>query len=195
MMERLQSLAWIALGGLLGILLFWSAVPAHAYPEYTDRTGQQCTACHVNPAGGGPRTLRGLLWIAEGRPDEIPLLPGGDQADVAALDGPTRYNQFECNRCHGSVGEGGIAAPLNQTEWTSEELTEILRNGIGAMNGYPPEVMSDEEMATLIPYVQAIGRGEVEASVVLNQRPLPAPPLDCGAEAELEPILFGCTGN
>ena len=61
MMRSMQSIIWIALGVLLGFSLFAIWPEVHAYPEYTDRTGDQCTACHVNPAGGGPRTLRGLI--------------------------------------------------------------------------------------------------------------------------------------
>jgi cytochrome c5 len=194
MKRHAYSLAWIALGALLGTMLLWAALPAHAYPEYTDRTGEQCTACHVSPAGGGPRTLRGLLWIADGRPAEVPPLPGGgDTAGV--LDGPTLFNRFECNRCHGAVGEGGVAAPLNATEWDEAQLTDIIRNGISSMNGYPPETMSDEELAVLIPYIQAIGRGEVQASEVLYQRPLPPARLGCDEDTTAAAVVRGCGGN
>ena len=142
-------------------------VACHAYPEYADRTGEQCTACHVSPAGGGPRTLRGLLWSAEGKPDTVPALPGSKaETGAAALDGPTLYNQFECARCHGTVGEGGVGPALNQTEWTTEQLTDVIRNGKDAMKGYSSAAMTDDEMNALIPYVQAIGRGEVQSTVV-----------------------------
>ncbi|MDP2776323.1 MAG: hypothetical protein Q8O48_01665, partial [Anaerolineales bacterium] len=36
----------------------WSQ-PVHALPEYAERTDESCATCHVNPGGGGPRTLRG----------------------------------------------------------------------------------------------------------------------------------------
>lgn len=189
-----RSLLWTALGVILGLLLFASRSPVHAYPEYTNRTGQQCTTCHVSPAGGGPRTLRGLLWAAAGKPDVVPSLPGGAAKPDGELDGATLFNQFECSRCHGTVGEGGVAAALNQTPWTEEELTDIIRNGRDAMKGYPPETISDAELNALIPYVQAIGRGEVEATVVLYKRPLPPPVLRCAA-VPADSTRTDCGGN
>jgi hypothetical protein len=53
-------------------------------PEYAARTGQACAVCHVNPAGGGPRTVRGLLWVAQGKPDQVPPLPGSAAEEPAA---------------------------------------------------------------------------------------------------------------
>lgn len=195
MPRQLNSALWIGFGVLLGVLLFAVWQPAHAYPEYTDRTGQQCTACHINPAGGGPRTLRGLLWIAEGRPDTIPALPGSEQDGEGALDGPTLYAQFECDLCHGPVGEGDVGGPLVDREWATDQLIDVLRNGYESMKGYSPAVMSDEEMEALIPYIQAIGRGEVQSTVFLGKRTLPPARFGCGVQSELSPTRADCGGN
>lgn len=59
---------------ILGIGSLSDSNPVHALPEYSTHTGQACGTCHVNPGGGGPRTLRGLLWAAQGRPDVVPML-------------------------------------------------------------------------------------------------------------------------
>ncbi len=196
MRKQLDSAIWVGVGVLLGVVLFVAWKPVHAYPEYTDRTGQQCTACHVNPAGGGPRTLRGLLWIAEGRPDSVPPLPGSEKAtDGEELDGATLFTQFECSRCHGVVGEGDVGAALDSTDWPTEKLTDIIRNGFESMKGYSPAVLSDEEMNALIPYIQAIGRGEVKSSIVLQKRLLPPARFPCAAEAETSPVRTDCGGN
>jgi hypothetical protein len=48
------------------------------------------------------------------------------------------------------------------------------------MKGYAPDRMADEQMLALIPYVQAIGRGEIEAGIILQQRPLGPVKLTCG---------------
>ncbi|MBW7884603.1 MAG: cytochrome c [Caldilineaceae bacterium] len=138
--------------------------------------------------------MRGLLWTAEGKPDVVPPLPGGEAEAGAELDGATLYNQFECSRCHGIVGEGGVAAALNQTEWPEDELIDIIRNGRDAMNGYPPETLLDEELQALIPYVQAIGRGEVESTIVLYKRQLPPPRLSC-SDAAQPATRTDCGGN
>jgi len=195
------SAPWIGLGVLIGMLVFAVWPPVHALPEYATRTGQQCATCHVNPAGGGPRTLRGLLWLAEGRPDQVPPLPGSeDETGEAALDGATLFERFECSRCHGPTGEGDIGPALNQAELPAADLADIIRNGTGIMNGYRPDVMSDEEMAALIPYIQAIGRGEIQSSLILQKRLLPPAQLTCMADGSTSDpstllLRIHCGGN
>lgn len=196
MSKQLRSVAWISLGVLVGLLVFAAWPPAHALPEYATRTGQQCAVCHVNPAGGGPRTLRGLLWLAQDRPDQVPALPGSEEeADEAALDGPTLFEKFECSSCHGPTGEGDIGPALNQGELPTTELVEIIRSGTGIMKGYRPDMMSDEELDVVIPYVQAIGRGEIQASVILQKRLLPPAQLICGTDSSAVSGRIDCGGN
>jgi len=196
MTKYLRSVAGISLGILVGILVFTTWPSAHALPEYATRTGQQCATCHVNPAGGGPRTLRGLLWLAQDKPDEVPPLPGSEEkAGEAALDGAALFEKFECIRCHGPTGEGDVGPALNEGELPSDELTEIIRNGTGAMKGFRPDVMSDEELAVLIPYIQAIGRGEIQATVILQKRFLPPAQLTCGTDSSALPMRTDCGGN
>lgn len=194
MTRHFRSVAGLGLGGLVVLLILLTArTPAYALPEYATRTGQQCTTCHVNPAGGGPRTLRGLLWIAEGRPDQVPPLPGSEEEAISELDGATLFRRLECSRCHGVVGEGGVAPPLNREELPAEELYTILRNGTGGMKGFPPDALPDAAMQVLIPYVQAIGRGEVELGLVLKKRFLPPPQLMCGLTPQ--PPNWGALGG
>jgi cytochrome c5 len=196
MSKYLQSVIWIGIGVLAGVLLVGIWTPTHAYPEYTTRTGEQCTACHVNPAGGGPRTLRGLLWIAEGRPDEMPALPGGElKAEGETIDGAALYDARDCALCHGPVGEGDTATALTQYEWSAEELTVAIVEGVGAMKGYGAHAFSQAEMEALIVYVQAIGRGEIYSTVVLKKRLLPPPQLPCAFNLQLLPPLNNCGGN
>lgn len=196
MNKRLQSALWIGVGVLAGILLVGIWTPTHAYPEYTGRTGQQCTACHVNPAGGGPRTIRGLLWIAEGRPDEVPPLPGGDmQAEGETVDGPALYDARDCALCHGPVGEGDTGPVLTEHEWPAEELVGIIVEGTGTMKGYGPDAFSQAELEALVAYVQAIGRGEIQATVVLKKRLLPPPQRPCPTDKALIVPYSGCGGN
>lgn len=40
--------------------------PANALPNYSAQTGLACGRCHVNPAGGGPRTAFGKAFAANG---------------------------------------------------------------------------------------------------------------------------------
>ncbi len=192
----LRPVVWIGLGVLVGVLVFAIQQPAHALPEYAARTGQQCTTCHVNPAGGGPRTLRGLLWLAEGRPDQVPPLPGSEAEEgEAALDGATLFEKFTCSGCHGSNGEGGVGPALTQAELPADELVEIIRDGTGIMKGYGPDVMSDEEVDAVVQHMQAIGRGEVQPSLILEKRLLTPTQLTCGPDPSALPLRTSCGGN
>jgi mono/diheme cytochrome c family protein len=178
------------------MLVFVAWPSAHALPEYATRTGQPCAACHVNPAGGGPRTLRGLLWLAQGRPDQLPPLPGSEEeVDEAALDGAALFEKFQCSSCHGPTGEGDVGPALNQEELPTAELVEIIRNGKGIMKGYRPEVMSDEEMDVVIQHMLAIARGEVQSSINLQKQLLPPAQLSCADESAALPGRTDCGGN
>jgi mono/diheme cytochrome c family protein len=194
--KHLRPIAWIVLGVLIGLLLFAFQRPAHALPEYATRTGQTCATCHVNPAGGGPRTLRGLLWLAEGRPDQVPPLPSSEEeVGDSALDGAALFEKFTCSGCHGPNGEGGVGPALNQVELPTDEISQVTRNGQGAMMGYQPDVMSDAELDAIVQYVQALGRGEIETGFLLEKRPLPPAQLTCGTDLSASPLRTNCGGN
>lgn len=195
MIKHLRPVGWITLGALVGLLVFAARPSAHALPEYAARTGQPCATCHVNPAGGGPRTLRGLLWVAQGKPDKVPPLPGGQEKPSTTLNGQALFEKFACAGCHGPNGEGGVGPALNQAELPAEEITQVVRNGRGAMMAFKSDVMSDAELEAVIQFVQALGRGEVEAGPVLEKRPLPPAQLTCGASPSTAGRRTDCGGN
>jgi mono/diheme cytochrome c family protein len=102
-----RNLMHVAIAAIAVVVLMaiasWSQ-PVHALPEYAERTGESCATCHVDPGGGGPRTLRGSLWAAKGQPDTVPALPGVLLAP-GVTDGAELY-QIACSTCHGPHGEG-----------------------------------------------------------------------------------------
>jgi mono/diheme cytochrome c family protein len=53
--------AALAVGGALTLV---APKPATALPAYAAATGKACGACHVNPAGGGPRNAFGEAFAA-----------------------------------------------------------------------------------------------------------------------------------
>ena len=57
------AFAALAFGGLLTLA---APKPAEALPAYAAATGKACSACHVNPAGGGPRNAFGDAFAANG---------------------------------------------------------------------------------------------------------------------------------
>jgi mono/diheme cytochrome c family protein len=198
MSGTLRTIAWIALGVAVGFLLFAVRPVAHALPEYSTRTGEACAACHVNPAGGGPRTLRGSLWIAAGRPDQVPPLPGSAQQSGAAAtpaDDQALYEKFACAGCHGPAGEGGAGPALNKAESPADQLAQVIRNGKGTMMGYKPNTMSDAELAAVIRFTQAIGRGEVKPLARTEPRVRPPAQAVCGAGQGITTTVASCGGN
>ena len=60
-----RMLTLMALVGVIA-LFAWLARPnaVAALPGYTTATGQPCSTCHVNPAGGGPLTAVGTAFQA-----------------------------------------------------------------------------------------------------------------------------------
>lgn len=194
--KYLRPITWIGLGVLVGLLVFAAGRPAHALPEYATRTGQPCATCHVNPAGGGPRTLRGSLWVAEDRPDQVPPLPGTEEeVESATLDGQQLFGKFACSGCHGVNGEGSVAPALSQREWTADEITQIIRNGQGTMMAYSQDAISEAELVAVVEYVLAIGRGEIQGGSVLEKDILPPAQLTCGETAPAGLLGTGCGGN
>jgi mono/diheme cytochrome c family protein len=211
MTGHLRTLIWIGLGALVGILIFAVRPAAHALPEYATRTGEPCATCHVNPAGGGPRTVRGSLWIAAGKPDKVPPLPGSqsregqvgsEQSSAAPLQGSSTslderalYEKFACAGCHGAAGEGGAGPALNKAELPADQVTQVIRNGRGAMMAYKPATMSDAELAAVVRFVQAIGRGEVKAQAKTELRSMEPAKAVCGAGEVITPTMTSCGGN
>ena len=55
--------AALAIGGALTVAV---PKPAAALPAYAASTGKACAACHVNPAGSGPRNAFGEAFAANG---------------------------------------------------------------------------------------------------------------------------------
>ena len=76
------------------------------YPEYATLTGEGCATCHVSPGGGGPRTLRGLLWAVRGKPAKVPTLPGVLIAPNVT-DGAELYD-IACAACHGEESRRSV---------------------------------------------------------------------------------------
>jgi len=166
------SLAYLA---FLAASLLFDGPPIHALPEYTDRTGESCGTCHVSAGGGGPRTLRGLLWSARGKPDEIPELPGSSLAP-GVVDGTELYD-IACAGCHGFTGEGLFAINLVGSNISRATNRNFIRNGIANtdMPGFEGK-LTEDQLEILVDFVTDLSSGRIE---------LPA-------NYPLQPAQFGC---
>jgi len=164
----------MALAVYLGLRLMWGEQPVHALPEYAPRTGEPCATCHVNPGGGGPRTMRGLLWAARGRPDEVPGLPS-DVIAPGVEDGQELYD-IACAGCHGFRGEGLFGINLADRSISQGAVRAFIQDGIPEL-GMPAfeGQFTDEQLQALTQYVTNLGEGEVPP----DEYPLPPPEFNC----------------
>jgi len=151
----------IGFGVFLWAGLFWGAQPVHALPEYGQRTNQSCAACHVNPGGGGPRTLRGLLWSAQGQPDEIPALTNILIAP-GVNDGAELFD-IACSSCHGQQGEGIFGLKLTGTSVKESKIrSNILRGRLrSGMPSYEGQ-FTDRQLDALVLFVTELSAGRAE---------------------------------
>jgi mono/diheme cytochrome c family protein len=146
---------------VFGVMLLSDAPTAHALPEYATLTGEGCATCHVSPGGGGPRTLRGLLWGARNKPDQVPTLPGVLLAPGVS-DGSELYD-IACLACHGGKGEGIFGTKLTDTGLNEAKIrTSILR---GRTNSGMPSFegqFTETQLEALVNFVGGLSDGTIK---------------------------------
>jgi hypothetical protein len=121
--------------------------------------------------------MRGLLWIADGRPDEVHTF--SDILLAPGVDDPQVLYDAVCAACHGSRGEGGSTGAL-----VGFDLSEsLVRRRV--LRGYPRFGMpsfegqfTDEQLADLVQYVSDLSAGRV---VPPESYPLPLGEPACGS--------------
>jgi mono/diheme cytochrome c family protein len=183
---QLMAIAAIAVFVLLAIDS--PAHPVHALPEYAQRTGESCATCHVNPGGGGPRTLRGMLWAAKGRPDQVPALPDVLLAP-GVVDGAELY-EIACSPCHGYFGEGLFGRELANTGLKENKIHSNILNG--RLNSGMPSFkgkFTDTQLQDLVDYVVSLADGT--AVIPPAEYPLDPPAFNCLTQGAPET----CGGN
>ena len=192
-MNRTKITKSVQIGALILLATFTILVtglitherPAHALPEYASRTEEACGACHVNPGGGGPRTMAGLMWSAQGNPDALPVLTINLAPSVT--DGAELYD-IGCAGCHGLSGEGLfgpaiVGSGLQERKIESTILRGLERSGMPAYDGQ----LTDNQLAALVEFVSGLASGQIEPPPVSYELPAglficdPAPGVaECG---------------
>ena len=159
-LSRLFLVLGIAAVALGIFLLIDDVSPAYALPEYTTRTEEPCAACHVSAGGGGPRTLRGMLWTAEDRPDEVPIIENSLLAP--GIFDPLELYDVACAGCHGRKGEGLSATPLTSYTLTEEFIRVVVERGVprSGMPAYRGQ-LTEEQLVILVEFVRAMSDGEI----------------------------------
>ncbi len=180
---------------VIALVAYTGSQPVYALPEYAARTGEPCAACHVSAGGGGPRTLRGMLWAAQGKPDQLPDLPGMLIAP-RVTDGLELY-EIACSGCHGLKGEGLFAMGLVNRNISQSGVRSIIETGIPRL-GMPSfkNQFTQAQQDSLITYVTGLTSGEIAPPP--DAYPLPPALLYCppaSPEAVCQPAASEREGN
>lgn len=188
LIHYLQLLAIAGLAAFIFLAIASWSNPVHALPEYAKRTGESCATCHVNPGGGGPRTLRGALWAARGKSDQVPSLPGVLLAP-GVTDGAELF-EIACSTCHGLHGEGLFGkeianSGLKDNKIRSNILKGRLQSGMPSFEG----MFTAEQLQALVDYVVSLADGTAE--IPPAEYPLELPAFNCSAQSSSDT----CGGN
>jgi cytochrome c553 len=121
--------------------------------------------------------MRGLLWIADGRPDRVRIFEGILLAP-GVNDSQVLFDRA-CAACHGSQGEGGSAAALAGFDFSESLIRRKILQGAPDF-GMPDfqGQFSDEQIEALVQYVSDLTSGR---TVPPESYPLPPGELSCSA--------------
>jgi mono/diheme cytochrome c family protein len=131
--------------------------------------------------------MRGLLWIADGRPDQVRAFEG--ILLLPDVNDPQVLYDRACAACHGSKGEGGAAAVLLNFDFSESLIRRKILQG--APNFGMPNFQgqfTEEQLAALAQYVSDLTSGRL---VPPDSYPLSPGKLGCSAR-DIQP---GCGGN
>ncbi|MBI5353136.1 MAG: cytochrome c [Chloroflexi bacterium] len=188
LIHYLQLLGTASIALFIFLAISSSTDSVKALPEYSHRTNEACAVCHVNPGGGGPRTLRGALWAARGKADEVPVLPG--VLIAPGLDDGAELYEIACATCHGMYGEGLFGREIANTGLSDNKIrSNILR---GRLNSGMPSfegMFTEAQLKALVDYTVSLANGTAEIPPLTY--PLGSPEFKCAAQSA---SVF-CGGN
>ena len=107
-------------------------------------------------------------WFADKTPELAEPIEGDFGAEEEApveegavgnpVNGQQLFFSLGCNVCHGDRGEGLVGPTIAQTIVSLERVIEQYRQPFEAMNTFPPEEVSDEEIADIYAWLQTVQR-------------------------------------
>jgi mono/diheme cytochrome c family protein len=115
--------------------------------------------------------MRGVLGLGPAVLAAGLLLSSGSAIAASAEKGRAAFIQHGCWQCHGTEGQGGQAgARLAPDPMPLETFTAFVRTSNRAMPPYPEAVLSNEDLADIHAYLQAIPkRADYKDIPLLNQ--------------------------
>jgi mono/diheme cytochrome c family protein len=81
----------------------------------------------------------------------VAAAPAGDPAQGQAL-----YAAKTCSACHGAGAEGVVGPKLAGTALTFEQILMQVRAGKAPMPAFPPDQVSDQEVAHILAWLQSL---------------------------------------
>ena len=80
-----------------------------------------------------------------------------------AVHGHQLFMADGCYQCHGTVGQGGSAAPrIAPDPLPAEAIAAYIRKPAGQMPPYSPKVLSDADIADIHAYLATIKKPDVD---------------------------------
>jgi quinoprotein glucose dehydrogenase len=119
---------------------------------YRTRTGRQFV---VVAMGAGPEGTLAAFTLRRGNTTPAAAAPGVTSA--AAQPGEAVFARI-CEPCHGPQGRNGFAPSLVPMNRSTDEVTAIVREGIGQMPPISPREVSDEEVLRIVEFLRTLGR-------------------------------------
>jgi cytochrome c551/c552 len=114
------------------------------------------THSNLSP-GGYDRT--DIIRVGETHPFAgMPLInPSLAQTGNDVSDGRLLFMQYGCAACHGLDGRGQAVGP-NLRNATPEKIIQQARKGKGTMPAFPPEILSDADLARIIAFLTSTAK-------------------------------------
>jgi ubiquinol-cytochrome c reductase cytochrome c subunit len=86
-----------------------------------------------------------------------------------AVHGHKLFLADGCFECHGTVGQGGSAAPrIAPDPMPAEAISAYIRKPSGQMPPYSPKVLSEADIADIHAYLASIRKPDVDVGKVLG---------------------------
>jgi mono/diheme cytochrome c family protein len=104
-------------------------------------------------AATGSAALNACGTARRGEPTQEPILI----QDPQVLQGQRVFMAY-CHQCH-PRGEAGLGPGLNDKPLPGFLIRFQVRNGLGAMPAFPPEVIPPDELDSLVTYLAVLRRG------------------------------------
>ena len=98
-----------------------------------------------------PEPLEGDFGLEDAAPED-------EGAVGNPINGQALFFEMGCNVCHGDRGEGLVGPTISMTVVPLDRVIEQYRQPLEAMTAFPPEEISDEEIADIYAWLQTVER-------------------------------------